>query len=159
MSCWRRTTVLRIPAICLGFVYRWEWEEFLEKHEDDFQWEPCFFASALCSSYSWEDYSKLPGRDDDQGLEERLDLNLYPDLVKSVPGPFLDYYLEEIIPLPHEENSYHDNDCARLLTEREKEKYLPLYQKLFPDFTLERMRDVHFCSYEWYDGTEAYYLY
>lgn len=32
--------MLRIPAIALGFIYFWEWEQFLEKHEKDFSWEP-----------------------------------------------------------------------------------------------------------------------
>lgn len=43
--------------------------------------------------------------------------------------------------------------------QEEKVRYLPLYQKLFPDFTLERMDDVHYCYYEWYDGAEAPYMY
>ena len=63
------------------------------------------------------------------------------------------------MPLAFEENSYHENDCARPLTQAEREKYFPLYQRLFPDFTLENMNDVHYCSYEWYDGSEAAYLY
>lgn len=159
MSCWRRTTVLRIPAICLGFIYWWEWNEFLEKHDDEFDWEPGYFASAMCDSYDRDAYSRyLAGG---RGYEDwdLLDMNLYPDVVKSVPGPFLDYYLDEIVPLPYEENTYHKNDCARPLTQDEKEKYMSLYQKLFPDFTLENMNDVHYCHYEWYDGSEAPYYY
>ncbi len=42
---------------------------------------------------------------------------------------------------------------------REWEQYLPLYRKLFPDFTLHRIDDVHYCHYEWYDGADAPYLY
>ena len=137
MSCWRRTTVLRIPAIRLGFINRQEWNEFLGKHEEDFNWEPGFFASALCDCYEWDD----------------------SDEPERVPGPFLDYYLDEIIPLLPEENSYHENDCVRELTQVEKEKYLPLFRELFPDFTMEKMKDVHYCQYEWYDGTEAPYNY
>ena len=159
MSCWRRTTVLRIPAISLGFSTWGEWNDFLDKHDDDFSWEPGCFASALCDSYSWEAYSDyLPGG---RGCapSDRLDMGLYPDLVKSVPGPFLDYYLDEILPLSPEENTYHDQDCARPLEPDEKQRYLPLYRKLFPSFTPEQMNDVHFCRYEWYDGSEAAYLY
>ena len=159
MSCWRRTAVLRIPAILLGFEYRGEWEEFLAKHEEDFDWEPGCFAEALCDSYEWEDYSKWCKGKVDGGPGARLDLNAYPDLMKTIPGPFLDYYLEEILPLPPEENTYHENDCARPLTQKEQEKYLPLYQKLFPAFTLEDMNGVHYCRYEWYDGAEAPYYY
>jgi hypothetical protein len=68
MSCWRRTTVLRIPAIALGFVYFWEWEQFLEKHEEDFNWEPGYFAEAMCDSYEYDEHGnvikttcKIPG--------------------------------------------------------------------------------------------------
>ena len=32
--------MLRIPAIALGFIYFWEWEQYLEKHEKEFSWEP-----------------------------------------------------------------------------------------------------------------------
>ena len=159
MSCWRRTTVLRIPAICLGFDYWSDWNEFLEKHDEEFCWSPGYFAPALCDSYSYEDYDKwLPGG---RGCEpwDRLDMNLYPEIVQSVPGPFLDYCLNETAPLPSEENTFHANDCARPLDEDEKARYLPLYQSLFPDFTLKNMSDVHYCHYEWYDGSEAGYFY
>ena len=160
MSCWRRTTVLRIPAICLGFTFWWEWREFLDKHEEDFDWSPGHFANALCDGYSYEDYHKWLGRKGRQSDDwDTLDMGLYPDVVQSMPGPFLDYYLEEICPLSPEENTYNESDCVRLLTQEEKEKYLPLFMKLFPNFTLERMNDVHYCHYEWYDGSEAFYFY
>ena len=86
-------------------------------------------------------------------------MDLYPDTVTSVPGPFLDYYLEEIAPLKAEDRTFNQDSCARPLTPEEKEKYLPYYQKLFPGFTLDNMNDVHYCSYEWYDGCDAQYCY
>lgn len=86
-------------------------------------------------------------------------MHLYPDTIASVPEPFLDYHLEEIAPLPPEENTYHQNDIARPLDNDEKIKYLPLFQALFPDFTLAKMDDVHYCRYEWYDGSDAPYYY
>lgn len=113
----------------------------------------------MCDSYEYDEYSKwLSGK---EGYERRkmLSLNLYPETVKSVPGPFLDYYLDEVAPLSPEENTYHENDSVRPLTQEEKVRYLPLYRKLFPDFTLERMDDVHYCQYEWYNGAEAPYMY
>ena len=159
MSCWRRTTVLRIPAICLGFQLWGEWEAFLEEHDLEFDWEPGCFSSSLCESYSYEDYSEwLPGGRD-SGPWDRLDMGLYPDTVQSVPGPFLDYWLEDVIPLPPEQNAYHARDIARPLSAEERRKYLPLYRTLFPDFSLKQMKDVHYCRYEWYDGSEAAYLY
>ena len=160
MSCWCRTTVLRIPAIFLGFETWGEWNKFLDRHEEDFDWEPGYFASALCDNYPWEEYRKhLPHDSYIHKDPDRLDMGLYPDVVQSVPGPFLDYCLEEIAPLPPEENTYHENDRARPLTDAEKKRYLPLYQKLFPHFTPEDMNQVHYCRYEWYDGSEAAYLY
>ena len=159
MSCWRRTTVLRIPAICLGFIYWQDWDAFLEEHDAGFDWSPGHFASALCDSYPYEEYADWLPRGRGRGPRDPLDMGLYPGTVKAVPGPFLDYCLEEILPLPAEENAYHETDCARPLDADEKRRYLPLYQKLFPGFTLERMEDVHYCRYEWYDGSEAPYLY
>ena len=73
--------------------------------------------------------------------------------------PEVVYCLDETAPLPSEENTYHENDGVRPLTQEEREEYLPLYRELFPDFTLENMDDVHYCYYEWYDGTEAPYMY
>ena len=160
MSCWRQTTVLRIPAICLGFETWGEWHDFLGQHRKEFHWDPGYFASALCDSYIREDYDKwLPH--EGRGYEDwdRLDMDLYPDTVKSVPGPFLDYFLEDIAPVPSEKRTYNQDSCARPLEPDEKEKYLPLYQQLVPAFTLENMNDVHYCRYEWYDGCDAGYYY
>ena len=39
MSCWHKTTLLRIPVSALGFKYLREWQEFVRQHEDDLQWE------------------------------------------------------------------------------------------------------------------------
>ncbi len=158
MSCWRKTTVLRVPALALGFQYRWEWSRFLEQHRKEFGWDPGWFTPALCENYSFKEHSKWLEGTDIYDPQMRLDLNVYPALVKTVPGPFLDYYIDEVS-LRSEERKYGMDDCARPLTPEEKEKYLPLYQKLFPEFTLENMEDVHYCRYEWYDGAEAQYFY
>ena len=158
MSCWTRTRVLRIPAIFLGFEYWKEWDDFLEEHEEDFHWKPGCFSSAICCRLKeYPDW--LYGIQNDCGPWDRLDMDLYPDRIKSVPGPFLDYCLEEIAPLPWEDCTLHKYDHARPLNEDEKIKYLPFYQKLFPAFTLENMKDVHYCCYEWYDGADAPYYY
>ena len=125
--------MLRIPAIALGFIYFWEWEQYLEKHEKDFSWEPGG-AAAICESYEYDEYSKWLSGEEGYDPWQMPNLNLYPDIVKAVPGSFLDYYLEETKPLPYEENTYHENECVRPLTEEEKEKYLPLYQKAFSRF-------------------------
>ena len=56
MSCWRRTTMLRIPAIYLGFEYWEQWKAFLRRHEDDLDWSQRYFSNALCENYLYEDY-------------------------------------------------------------------------------------------------------
>ena len=160
MSCWRKTTVLRIPAICLGFETWGEWYNFLVLHKKEFHWDPGYFSCALCEDFKWRDYSEwISSSGRSCGDEDRLDMNLYPDKIKSVPGPFLDYCLEEIAPVPPDQRTYNQDSVARPLKADEKEKYLPLYQELFPGFTLENMNDVHYCRYEWYDGAEAQYCY
>ena len=159
MSCWHKTTVLRIPAIALGFEYFGEWNQFLKKIEDELGWGPGWFDSALCENYPYKEYDEVLKGIDRYDPKRRLDLNVYPELIKSVPGPFLDYYIEEIVPLKDEDREFNMSDGARPLRQEEKEKYLPLYQKILPGFTLENMEAVHYCQYEWYDGAEAQYLY
>lgn len=156
MSCWRKTTVLRIPAAALGFVYLREWNAFLQEHEEDFDWEEGYFAESLSDDYpmiyGW--YRSLDRYDPDR----RLDLR-DPEHPDVVPGPFLDYCLEEIIPLQPEDNTHGEGNTALELEEYEKEEYLPIFQELFPDFTLKDMDAVRWCRYEWYDGSNAPYYY
>ena len=155
MSCRRRTAVLRIPASALGFVYRREWNEFLRKHENDFEWEPGYFNESLSDEYPvmlWRRSAFF--KDPDRRLDQRD-----PNFPEIVPGPFLDYFLEEILPLSSEDDSFGENDTVLPLTYQEKEKYLHLYKGLFPDFTLDDMDAVRYCRFEWYDGSNAPYLY
>ena len=151
MSCRRITTVLRIPASALGFRYRREWDRFLEEHEDDFGWDPGYFGPSLSDEHPWtmreEDHP-------DRRLDERL-----PEWPEIVPGPFLDYCLAEKMEFEFGEDDRNVNSEALPLTKRQAEKYLPLYRKLFPWFTPEDMKAVRWCRYEWYDGTDAPYLY
>lgn len=155
MSCRRRTTVLRIPASALGMKTRREWERFLNEHEDDLDWEPGYFNESLSESRPWSPRRPEEDLTDPDG---RLDLR-DPDRPDVVPGPFLDYCLEEICPLPPEEDRYGENDTARPLKKKEAVKYLPLFRELFPRFTLKDMENVRWCRYEWYDGADAPYLY
>ena len=75
----------------------------------------------------------------------------------SDKGLFFDYIIRDqpvqIDPADREE------DTVRPLTLMEMKRYLPRFQKLFPNFSLREMYEVHYCSYIWYDGTEAPYLY
>ena len=155
MSCWRKTTVLRIPASALGFRVRREWDAFLRFHSDDFQWEPGFFNESLSDNFPWiPRWQEADFWNPDWHLGQR-----HPKHPEIVPGPFLDYYLDEIIPLPDEQSSYGSENRVRPLKESELDEYLPLYQWLFPHFTREEMRAVRWCEYEWYDGSNAPYLY
>ncbi len=74
-----------------------------------------------------------------------------PALCSFKNGIFIDYILSDRAPIDGEGftcRSYH-------LSEFEKEKYLPVFRRLFPDFTIEQMDAVHSCEYSWYDGVEA----
>ena len=155
MSCRRRTTVLRIPASALGFQYRREWDAFLKEHEDEFDWEPGYFNESLSDECPWVPGWREPDfRSPDWKLDQRS-----PEYPEIIPGPFLDYCLEEIIPLDPEEDSYGEINRAVPLDESEREEYFPLYRQLFPHFTMKDMEAVRLCEYEWYDGTDAPYLY
>ena len=155
MSWWRRTTVLRIPASKLGFTYRREWDAFLKEHEKDFHWKPGHFDESLADDYPF--VLRWEGADfynPDWRLDQRNPK--YPDVV---PGPFLDYKLEEIEPIFPEDNSFGADNIVEPLDGVEMHRYLPRFQKLFPEFTLEDMEAVRYCRYEWYDGSNAPYLY
>ena len=155
MSCWCRTTVLRIPAVRLGFKTIGQWRKFMKsslrlKLNRDFSGSICEdFAEWVRGRGMYYD----PEDPDGPLLEED------PYDPGRVPGPFLDYELEHIEPLQEEDRTFHMDDVARPLTAEEKKKYLPVYRKLFPDFSLEDMEHVHYCRYEWYNGAEPHYWY
>ena len=155
MSCWHFTVVLRIPASALGFKYLREWNEFLKKHEDDFSWEEDCFCESLSLDFpdifSWgETINSYTDRQLDQRDPE------HPDIV---PGPFLDYYLRDDYPLMLDDNSFGADNYIRCLDEDEMKQYLPIYQSLFPHLTLKDMENVRECVFEYYDGSDAPYLY
>ncbi len=90
--------------------------------------------------------------------EDRMDWEeggFAPSLCTYKRGPFLDYILKDRAPVQR----YGCDYDARPLTPAEQKKYLPIFQRMFPGFTQEQMRDVHYCEYIWYDGTEAPYCY
>ena len=153
MSCRHRTVVLRIPASALGFQSLREWNEFLIQHEDDFDWEEGCFCEALCDSIPWGlDRSILVKTDPDCRLDQRD-----PRHPETIPGPFLDYYLLDDYPFEAGEDG--GGYMVSRLDEEQMKKYLPVYQSLFPHFTMKDMEAVRLCDYEWYDGSDAPYLY
>lgn len=155
MSCWRRTTVLRIPASALGFQLRRQWDAFLKLHTRDFRWETGFFNESLCDYYPWIlMWGEADFENPDWHLGQRN-----PEYPEVVPGPFLDYHLDEIRPLPPELNGHGDHNKALPLEEAELEEYLPLFRRLIPHFTRKEMEAVRWCEYDWYDGSNPPYLY
>ena len=155
MSCWHFTVVLRIPASALGFKYMREWNGFLSRHEDDFSWEEDCFCESLSENYPLIfNWGERIYRDPDWQLDRRD-----PEHPDIVPGPFLDYYLRDTYPLQPDDNSFGDTNEIRCLNEAEMKEYLPVYQSLFPHFTLKDMEAVRECIYEYYDGGNAPYLY
>ena len=114
-----------------------------------------FFNESLCDDYPWSlRWREAEYKNPDWHLDQRN-----PKYPEVVPGPFLDYYLNEIIPLPPERNSYGENNKALPLDEAELDQYLPLFRRLFPHFTRKEMEAVRWCEYEWYDGSNPLYLY
>lgn len=61
-------------------------------------------------------------------------------------SPFVDYVLE------HEYGADGEYGKTRALTDREKEKYRPFFQKINPDVDMDFVRLVEFC---WYNCCEA----
>ena len=155
MSCWHKTAALRIPASALGFRYLREWKEFLQKHEEEFQWEEGCFCDSMCDDYpSVFSWGETEFTDPDWLLDQRD-----PQHPEIVPGPFLDYYLYDDYPISPDDNSYGANNDVSILDENDRKEYLPEYQRLFPQFTLKDMDAVRLCVFEWYDGSGASYLY
>ena len=95
-------------------------------------------------------------------LTEHADILSYdihhfaPALCSEEYGYFLDFIL---LDEERECDDGRENACARNLREEEIQMYLPIFQKLFPQFTEEHMKIIHYCRYIWYDGIDAPYCY
>lgn len=66
--------------------------------------------------------------------------------VAPTEEPFFDYVLE------YEWDADGEYGKTRELTNNEKRKYLPVFQKIDPSINMDWVRLVEFC---WYNGTEA----
>ena len=80
-----------------------------------------------------------------------------PSLCSKEGGYFLDYCLEDEAPIDYTDGEF--ERVARPLTAEEKKRYLPVFRKMFPQFGMREMEDVHYCAYVWYDGADAPYCY
>ena len=76
-----------------------------------------------------------------------------PALCSHERGYFLDYILEDEAPIDYTDVEFPPQ--ARPLTTAEKEKYLPVFREMFPQFGMREMENVHYCAYVWYDGGDA----
>ena len=102
----------------------------------------------------WSDWERF-----EEEYKEHLDF--YPGCFSTrtsrEEGSFLDYILEDEAPVDYTDADF--RNFARELTEQEKEQYLPLFRRLFPQFSMREMADVHYCAYVWYDGTDPLLYY
>lgn len=104
----------------------------------------------ICTEEQWERFEAQ--RDSEMNWSPGC---FAPALTTKRCGRFLDYYLEDTYPvLPDARPT-----VARPLTIHEKEQYLPVFQPMFPGFTLKQMDSVHYCAFTWYDGTDAPFCY
>ena len=74
----------------------------------------------------------------------------YADIGKFQLAPTCEGFVDFV--LDYEYGACGEYGKTRALTEREKEKYLPMFQKVDPEVNMEFVRLVEFC---WYNGCEA----
>lgn len=126
MSDYVREKVLRVPMEHINKNYI---EDVIaqkypnEDHEDDFSW---YLESAMPDVFDYATVGKFQ--------------------IAPTERPFLDYVLD------YEYGVEGDFGRTRALTENEKAKYLPVFQRIDPDINMDFVRLVEFC---WYNGCEA----
>lgn len=90
---------------------------------------------------------------DDLGwsIEKRFpDIFGYADIGKFQLAPTYECFIDFVI--DYEYGACGEYGNTRALTEREKEKYLPMFQKIDPTVNMDFVRLVEFC---WYNCGEA----
>jgi hypothetical protein len=124
MSTYVREKVLRVPFEHIDLYYI---NSILASKYDDYE-----------DDFSWHLESEFP------------DLFDYGTVGKFQVAPtdelFFDYVLE------YEYDADGEYGKTRALTDNEKRKYLPVFQKIDPSINMDYVRLVEFC---WYNGTEA----
>lgn len=126
MSTYVREKVLRIPVKCikLDYIKNIIAEKYPnEEYEDDFSW---YLESALPEVFDYATIGKF---------------QLAPTKER-----YIDYVLD------YEYDAYGEYSKTRALSENEKAKYLPTFQKIDPDINMNYVRLVEFC---WCNGSEA----
>lgn len=126
MSTYVREKVLRIPVefVDLTYIKSVIAKKYPnEDHEDDFAW---YLEETFPDVFDYATVGKFQ--------------------IAPTVEPFFDYVLE------YEYDADGEYGKTRALTENEKRKYLPMFQKLAPNISMDYVRLVEFC---WYNGTEA----
>lgn len=126
MSTYVKEKVLRVPVECVDITHIQNIlaEKFPgEDHEDDF---PFYLEQAMPELFDYATVGKFQ--------------------TSPTERPFFDYVLY------YEYDADGEYGKTRALTENEKKKYLPTFQKLDPNINMDSVRLVEFC---WYNGCEA----
>lgn len=126
MSTYVREKVLRIPMekVDFNFIKAAMKEKFPnEEIEDDFDF---YLESTFPELFEYRTKNKFQ--------------------MSPTCTPYLDYVLE------YEWDADGEYGKTRSLTDREKNKYLPVFQKVDPNINMDWVRLVEFC---WYNGCEA----
>jgi hypothetical protein len=126
MSTYIREKVLRVPMerIDMSYIKNIIAEKYLKANpEDDFSW---YLESALPDVFDYATVGKFQ--------------------IAPTESPFFDYVLD------YEYDADGEYGKTRALYESEKEKYLPVFQKIDPNIDMNYVRLVEFC---WYNGCEA----
>lgn len=126
MSTYVREKVLRIPRYRLNFAHIVRKLEEKFPNEDVMDDLDFYIESALSDLFGYGDVGKFQ--------------------LSPTDEPFIDYVLD------YEFDADGEYGKTRALTENEKKKYLPVFQKIDPDINIDFVRLVEFC---WYNGCEA----
>ena len=126
MSTYVREKVLRIPVERVDMSY---------------------IKSILTEKYPNEDHEDVFSFYLEQALPDVFDYATVGKFQTSpTERPFFDYVLD------YEYDADGEYGKTRALTENEKRKYLPVFQKIDPNINMDFVRLVDFC---WYNGCEA----
>lgn len=126
MSTYVREKVLRIPRYRLNFAHIVRKMEEKFPNEDVMDDLGFYIESAVPDLFGYGDVGKFQ--------------------LSPTDEPFIDYVLD------YELDADGEYGKTRALTDNEKKKYLPVFQKIDPEINMEFVRLVEFC---WYNGCEA----
>lgn len=124
MSTYVREKVLRVPMERIDLHYL---KSVIAMKHDDYE-----------DDFAWYLESEFPDLFD-YGTVGKFQ-------VAPTEEPFFDYVLE------YEWDADGEYGKTRALTDNEKRKYFPVFQKIDPSINMDWVRLVEFC---WYNGTEA----